>query len=91
MTDWYSQLSFREYMTDSILGRCENPQADSLTEVTGTVATWKTEPRGPWVDRNPEAETRPCYSVQETSSGSAMPSPNSRWVSRRNCWKIYRF
>lgn len=50
MTDWYSQLSFskcppsREYMTDSILGRCEDSQADSLTEVTGTVATWKTEP-----------------------------------------------
>lgn len=78
MTDWYSQLSFskcppsREYMTDSILGRCEDSQADSLTEVTGTVATWKTEPRGPWVDRDPEAETRPCYSVQEPPSGNAM-------------------
>lgn len=59
-------------MSDSILGRCENSQADSLTKVTGIVATWNTQPRGPWVDRNPEAETRPCYSVQETPSGNAM-------------------
>lgn len=58
MTDWYSQLSFREYMTDSILGRCENSQADSLTEVTGTVVTWKTEQRGPWVDWNPAIQYR---------------------------------
>lgn len=91
MTDWYSQLSFskcppsRKYMTDSILGRCEDSHSGRFPHRSdrdsGNMEDRAARAAPGWIEI---LRQRPGLAIQYRSHPLEMQwNPMSRWASRR--------